>query len=112
MNQIMKYIVYLFCTLSLLNACGLNRAYAYDTAPRITDREIVESLVELKQGQKNINQRFEDMNTNINQRFEDINQRFEDMNQRFEELHSLILTLFGSVMALIVALIGYMIWDR
>ena len=113
-------------------------AYAYETAPRISDKEIIESLTELKQGQKNMNQTFnqriedmtqrfnkrfedmnrrlEDMNQSFNQRLEDMNQsfnqRFEDMSRRFEDMHNLILTLFASVMALVVALIGYMIWDR
>ncbi|MCD4805548.1 MAG: hypothetical protein K8R07_07715 [Desulfobacterales bacterium] len=91
---------------------SLNVAYAYETAPRISDREIIESLVELKQGQKNMhqsfNQRFEDMN----QRFKDMNQRFEDMNQRFESMQNLMLALFGSAMAFVLAMLGYIIWDR
>ena len=121
---------------------------AYENAPRISDREIVESLTELKQDQKathqriddmirtfdqrfegmnkrfegmnkrfdDMNKRSDDMNYNLNKRFEAINIRLDDMNhnlnKRFEDMHNMILTLFGSVMALIVALIGYMIWDR
>ena len=174
--------------------------YAYETALRITDREIVESLSELKQGQKhlsqriddqihstdkrfeemnsNIDKRFEEMNSNIDKRFEamnnnidkrfeamnnDIDKRFkamnetmdqkfeamnetmdqkfeamneimdqkfeaidqrfeainETMNQRFEAIdqrldaaQNLILTLYGSSMAVLLVLLGYMIWDR
>ncbi len=108
--------------------------YAYDTAPRISDREIVESLTELKQGQKAINQRiddlivnfnkrFEDMNNNFNKRFEAMDKRFEDMNnnfnkrfeamdKRFEDMHDTMLILYTSTMALVAALIGYLIWDR
>ena len=113
MNKIMKYIIF-----SILIAIpwSLNVVYAYETAPGISDREIIESLVELKQGQKNINQRFEDMN----QRFEDMNQsfnqRFEDMNQsfnqRFESMQNLMLALFGSAMAFVLGMLGYIIWDR
>ena len=77
MNNILKYIIFSVLTAIVLIPWSLNVAYAYETAPRISDREIIESLVELKQGQKNMHQSF-------NQRFEDMNQRFEDMNQRFD----------------------------
>jgi len=155
-------------------------ALAVDVAPRISDREIIEGLTVLKQGNQAINtrlddlnkrfddmnkrfddmnKRFDNMNQNVNQRFADINKRFDDMNkrfdnmnqnvnqrftdinkrfdnmsqtvnqrftdmnqrfdnmsqtvnQRFADLQNLIVALFGSVMALIIMLIGYMIWDR
>ena len=63
MNNIVKYIIFSVLTAIVLIPWSLNVAYAYETAPRISDREIIESLVELKQGQKNMNQSF-------NQRFE------------------------------------------
>ncbi len=94
---------------------GTMPAMAYDTAPRISDREIIESLAELKQGQKSLNQRFDSLDKrfeSIDKRFESIDKRFESIDKRFEEMHNLILTLFASVMALVVAMIGYMIWDR
>ncbi len=108
----MKYIIFSVLTAIVLIPWSLNVAYAYETAPRISDREIIESLVELKQGQKNMNQRFEDMN----QRFEDMNQRFGNMNQsfnhRFESMQNLMLALFGSAMAFVLGMLGYIIWDR
>ena len=125
MNNILKYIIFSVLTAIVLIPWSLNVAYAYETAPRISDREIIESLVELKQGQKNMhqsfNQRFEDMNQrfeDMNQRFEDMNQRFEsiqrfeDMNQRFESIQNLMLALFGSAMAFVLGMLGYIIWDR
>jgi len=149
-------------------------AFGYDVAPRISDREIIESLAELKQGHQALNQRigdlsqkmdqrlndmnlamdqrfndmnqamdqrfnamdqrfndmnqamdqrfnaveqrFNDMNQAMDQRFNAVEQRFNDMNQkmdqRFTDLHNVVMTMFGSVMALIIVLIGYMIWDR
>ena len=109
MNKIMKYIIFSILTAIVLIPWSLNVAYAYEKAPRISDREIIESLVELKQGQKNINQRFEDMNQSFNQRFEDMNQSF---NQRFESMQNLMLALFGSAMAFVLGMMGYIIWDR
>ncbi|MDL1964858.1 MAG: hypothetical protein LWW98_11125 [Deltaproteobacteria bacterium] len=109
MNNIMKYIIFSVLTAIVLIPWSLNVAYAYETAPRISDREIIESLVELKQGQKNMHQSF-------NQRFEDMNQRFEDINQsfnqRFESMQNLMLALFGSAMAFVLGMLGYIIWDR
>ena len=94
MNNIIKYIIFSVLTAILLIPWSLNVAYAYETAPRISDREIIESLVELKQGQKNMNQ------------------RLEDMNQRFESMQNLMLALFGSAMAFVLGMLGYIIWDR
>ena len=108
MAEKIKYNILILLSVFLLFFGGTMPAMAYDTAPRISDREIIESLAELKQGQKSLNQRFD----SLDKRFESIDKRFESIDKRFEEMHNLILTLFASVMALVVAMIGYMIWDR
>ncbi len=59
-----------------------------------------------------MNLRFSDMQQSINQRLDINDQRFMAIEQRFDGLQNLIVALFGSVMALIIMLIGYMIWDR
>ena len=62
-------------------------AFSVEVAPRLTDREIITSLAELRQGQKGLDQRFDAVGQQfegVGQRFEDVNQRFEDVNQRFE----------------------------
>ncbi|MBW2739546.1 MAG: hypothetical protein JRE64_12015 [Deltaproteobacteria bacterium] len=116
MNKIMKYTIFSVLTAIVLIPWSLNVAYAYETAPRISDREIIESLVELKQGQKNMNQRFEDMNQRFDNMNQSFNQRFENMNQsfnqRFEGMQNLMLALFGSAMAFVLGMLGYIIWDR
>ena len=68
-------------------------AFAVEVAPRITDREIVEGLTELKAGQKYLNQRINDVNTRIddvNTRIDDLDkklsQRIDDTNQRIDDL--------------------------
>ena len=83
--------------------------HAVEVAPRITDREIIESLAELKAGQKALNQRFDDMQRETNQRFDDMQR---ETSQRFNSLESTMLTLFSAMIMLIVALFGYIAWDR
>lgn len=64
---------------------------AVDVAPRISDREIIESLAELKAGQKALEEkmdlRFNAMQEQIDQRFtamqEQMDQRFTAVDQRF-----------------------------
>ena len=98
-------------------------AQSVEPAPKITDREIVESLAEIKAEFKVIYQRFETLETSIDQRFEAIDQRFDALNKsidqrfnqvdkRFESLERTMLSLFGSLIVLIVALFGYIAWDR
>ncbi|MEO5331670.1 MAG: hypothetical protein H7839_06570 [Magnetococcus sp. YQC-5] len=84
-----------------------------------------------------INKRFDDVNKrfdDVNKRFDDINKRFDDINKRIDEinqsinkriddlgvslgkriddLNHLVLTLFGSLLGVIIAFIGFILWDR
>ncbi|MBF0236636.1 MAG: hypothetical protein HQM12_02925 [SAR324 cluster bacterium] len=81
---------------------------AVETAPRISDREIIEALTDIKaqlkglrehqefilremdQRFKAVDQRFEAVDQRfeaVDQRFENQDKRFEDMNQRFEDMN-------------------------
>ncbi|WP_080799379.1 hypothetical protein [Desulfamplus magnetovallimortis] len=154
MNQILKGDVQRYCnsiSIFILMLLSSVSVYGYEIAPRISDREIVESLAEIKQGQIHlsqridaVNQRIDDQIHSVDKRFEGIDKRFEaidkrfeaidkrfeslekridsmaasmekrfdDIDQRFESMQELILTLFGSTMAVVMAMLGYMIWDR
>jgi len=93
--------------------------FAVDVAPRISDREIIESLAELKAGQKALEEkmdlRFNAMQEQINQRFTAVDQRFAAVDQRFEAVDRrldfiqqlMLVTIVG-----IFGLIGFIIWDR
>ncbi len=76
-------------------------SYAVEVAPRISDREIIESLSELKAGQ-----------ANLDKRFEQVDKRLDDINRRMDGMQNTMLALFGAIMALIVALFGFIVWDR
>ena len=118
---------WLFALLLILVAPA---ATAVEVAPRISDREIIESLAELKAGQKalearmdqrfeavdqrfvSMDKRMESMEASFNQRFVSMDKRKESMeasfNQRFNFLENLIMV----VIAGIFGLIGYIVWDR
>ncbi|MGE0682889.1 MAG: hypothetical protein AB7P69_18545 [Candidatus Binatia bacterium] len=82
-------------------------------APRISDREIIESLAELKAGQKALQQQLNDLRREMDQRFanvDQLDQRFADMiqrmDQRFDDVMNLLQLLLGSL----VVVLGGMLW--
>ena len=98
-------------------------AAAVDVAPRISDREIIESLAEIKAGQKaledkmdvrfsamqeQMDTRFTAMQKQMDHRFASIDQRFASIDQRFEFLQQLMLVMIAGVFGLI----GFIVWDR
>jgi hypothetical protein len=99
----MRNIMILIVVLSVLSAPI--SAKAVDVAPRISDREIIESLATLKQGQADLNKRFDDLNRSIDKRFDSVNQRITDFQ-------TTMLALAGGMFALIISMFGYIAWDR
>ena len=115
-------------------------AVAVEVASRISDREIIESLAELKAGQRvleekmeqrfavvdqrfvAIDQRFEAIDQRfvaidqrfdaIDQRFDAIDKRFEYMGEAFDRRFAFIESLMMVTIAGIFGLIGYIVWDR
>jgi len=62
-----------------------------------------------------IDARFETINTRfeaINTRLEAINERFDYQQQQINDLKNMFYWGFGIVIALIIFLLGYIIWDR
>jgi len=78
---------------------------AVETAPRISDREIVEGLARLEEGQKNIEMRFDD----VNRRFDGINRRIDDlrseMNSRFDTMQ----WMFGLFITITLVILGFVL---
>lgn len=71
---------------------------AIESAQRITDREIVERLTRLEEGQKALESQ--------------IKQLREDMNTQFNRIDSQFNRIAAIFTALVVAVIGFAIWDR
>ncbi|OGW01646.1 MAG: hypothetical protein A2889_04730 [Nitrospinae bacterium RIFCSPLOWO2_01_FULL_39_10] len=109
-----------------------SQVFAVEVAPRISDREIIESLAELKAGQKALQQRFDDVNKRIDdlkesthqqindlkesthQQINDLkesnNTRFDDMNRRFDILQWM-LGLFITAALVILGFVLRMQWQ-
>jgi len=101
-------------------------ASAVDVAPRISDREIIESLAELKEGQRALRQQIsdlqastqrqiDDLKTSIQQQLDDqkaSNQQQFDMFQRqFDTLQS-TLWLFITIALVILGAMGKILWEH
>lgn len=69
-----------------------------EVAPRITDKEIIERLTRLEEGQKSI--------------LREMDKRFEAMDNRFDQLNNLIIGIIGAFSAIVAVTIGFAIWDR
>ncbi len=67
---------------------------AVEVAPRISDREIIEKLAGLEAGQKALHS--------------EMNYRFEALEGQYERIWNLILVVLAGIMGLI----GFIIWDR
>ena len=113
MKQIIFFILFFFI-LSLPVSI-----LAVEVAPRISDREIIEKLTGLETGQTALNQRITDLReemksgqdalrSEMNQRFETVDQRFEALESQYDRIWNLILVVLAGIMGLI----GFIIWDR
>lgn len=71
---------------------------AVQSAPHITDREIVERLTRLEEGQKSLEKRFDLLR-------DDLNKRFDDMNRRFD----MLMWLVGLFTSLVAVTLGFVI---
>ncbi len=114
-------------------------ASCVEVASRISDKEIIQQLSTLKEGQnslrnemnarfesidkrfddmnrsidkrfESIDKRFDDMNRSIDKRFESIDKRFDDMNRRFDDL-SFMLRLFVGIALVILGFVLRMQWQ-
>jgi hypothetical protein len=71
---------------------------ALETAPRISDREIVERLTRLEEGQKNLEKRFDDLRSEMNSRFEAVDKRFDILQWMLGLFITIALVILGFVL--------------
>ena len=84
-------------------------AFAVDVAPRISDREIIEGLAEVRndikrldEGQKNLEKRVDDLRSEMNARFNDLR---SEMNSRFD----MLTWMLGLFITIAMAMFGFII---
>jgi predicted nuclease with TOPRIM domain len=128
------FIPFLLAVIYLLN---LTPALAVEVAQRISDREIIEGLAELKAGQKALNQRLDDMQIQMDKRLEAVDKRLDGMDKRLDGmdkrldgmqvqmdkrlesvdkrldmLQAIVIGGFGAILTSMLALVGFILWDR
>jgi uncharacterized membrane-anchored protein YhcB (DUF1043 family) len=72
--------------------------FAFETAPRISDREIVERLTRLEEGQKSLERRFDDLRSEMNSRFEAVDKRFDTLQWMLGLFITIALVILGFVL--------------
>jgi hypothetical protein len=96
--------------------------YAIDTAPRVSDREIIQGLAELKVGQSAIQQQMQLMQQQMQQQMQLMQQEIqltnkriddlqESMNKRFDILQW-IFALFIAVTTTVLGAMGKILWGQ
>ena len=106
-------ILYLIILFQLVIPGALS---ALEAAPDITDREVVEKLAKLEAGQQSLNHRISDLRSEMKSGQEALRSEMksgqEALAKRLDDSNNTMLFLFGSLITLIVALFGYIAWDR
>ena len=108
------FVIYL-----LLGGICIDSAIAVERTPTISDREIIEKLARIEEGQKAIlremDKRFESIDKrseSIDKRFESIDKRFESIDKRFDQLINIFIGIVASFAGIVAVTIGFAIWDR
>ena len=74
----------------------------------ISDREIIERLTRLEEGQKAVEKRISD----LDKRIDGLQSQINGLQSQISDLHNLIVGGFGIVFVGIFGLFGFVIWDR
>ena len=75
-------MINMIVSILLLSSTG---AWAVEKAPRITDREIVERLTRLEEGQKALAKRIDDLDAKLSKRIDDVNKRIDDLDAKLSK---------------------------
>ncbi len=112
-NRIEKQAIRFILCFSLFLFLPLIPAYAVEVAPRISDREILERLSRLEEGQEQfqiqMNQRFESVDQRFDAMSQQMNQQFVSVDQRFDDLKWFLGTMLGILMVMNSAVLGYVL---
>jgi len=83
-------------------------AFATDGDVIVSGKEIIEKLARLEEGQKGLNRRIDDQGKRIDDLRSELKGDIGELGNRMDDLRNLVYV----VLAGIIALIGFVIWDR
>ena len=86
--------------------------YAVETSPRISDREIIESLIRLEEGIKANREMISALRSDMNSMRNDMNSMRNDMNSMRTEILGFMKWGFGLLFTGMLILVGFILWDR
>ena len=103
-----------------------SQLFAIETAPHISDREIVERLTRVEEGQSSIWAEVKQLREDINKQFDRIDiqfdrvdtqfgridAQFDRIDKQFDRLVHIMLGIFGAFAALCGGTIWFALWDR
>ena len=86
-----------------------NAAIAIETTPHISDREIVERLTRLEEGQKKLEEDLKAIDKGLHKRIDDlrseVNGRFEEVNHHF----GILQWMFGLFVTIAIVILGFVL---
>ncbi|MBF8275958.1 MAG: hypothetical protein HW390_1031 [Candidatus Brocadiaceae bacterium] len=118
-------LTYLLPSLFVLILCN-SPTFAIETAPHISDREIVERLTRLEEGQaalrgemkqfrEDMNKQFERIDAQFNRvdtQFGRVDAQFNMMDKQFDRLVNIMLAIIGVFASMCGGTIWFALWDR
>lgn len=110
MNKRRKSFVLYLIILLLISIPSIS--FGVEAAPRISDKEIIERLTRIEEGQKAILRELDKRFEAVDRRFEAVDRRFEDINNRFDQLIQVFIGIIAAFAAIVAVTIGFAIWDR
>jgi len=99
----------------ILLAGWVTPALAVEGNLTISDREIIERLTRLEEGQKSLEKRIDSLDKRIDgldKRIDGLQSQINGLQSQISDLHNLIVGGFGIVFVGIFGLFGFVIWDR
>ena len=84
-------------------------ASAVQVAPRITDREIVERLTRLEEGQKALNKRIDDVNKRIDGLERSLNKRIDDLRVEMNDHFNTLQWMLGLFITISLVILGFVL---
>ena len=103
-----------------------NSLSAIETAPRITDREIIEALTRIEIRQNNLEKEIAQLRADMNEQFRKIDKQFDRidkqfdrmdkqfdrMDKQFDRMVNIISAIVIAFFGIVAVTIGFALWDR